>query len=215
MARMKRAALVPVRSFARAKRRLRARFASQDVDAIQRALLADVLAALHASTGLDHVGVLTGDRDVAEAARESGAAVHWLDPDPGLNAALEAAAQRLRADGFDALLVVLGDLPLLRGGDVDAVLEAGLRHPLVGVPSLDGGTALLYQSPPGRLGARFGPESFEAHRSAAREQGAELLALDLPDPDARCDLDTPEDARRIAASARTTCTVALLRKLGA
>ena len=46
---MKRAALVPVRSFARAKLRLRARFSPQDVDAIQRALLADVLAALHAA----------------------------------------------------------------------------------------------------------------------------------------------------------------------
>jgi 2-phospho-L-lactate guanylyltransferase len=212
---VKRAALVPVRSFARAKRRLRARFSPGDVDAIQRALLADVLSALGASRGLDHVGVLTGDPAVAQAARGAGAALHWLDPDPGLNPALESAARSLRADGFDALLVVLGDLPLLRGGDVDAVLEAGLDHPLVGVASLDGGTALLYQSPPGQIPARFGPESFDAHRIAAREQGAELLALELPDPAARCDLDTPEDARRIAASERETRTVALLRKLGA
>lgn len=212
---MKRAALVPVRSFARAKRRLRTRFAPEEVDAIQRALLADVLAALQAARGLDHVGVLTGDAAVAEAARSAGAAVHWLDPDPGLNPALDGAARALRTDGYDALLVVLGDLPLLRGGDVDAVLEAGRRHPLVGVASHDGGTALLYQSPPGRIPARFGPESFDAHRSAAREQGQELLALELPDPDARCDLDTAEDARRIATSRHPARTVALLRKLGA
>jgi 2-phospho-L-lactate guanylyltransferase len=212
---VKRAAVVPVRSFARAKRRLRERFAPEEVEAIQRALLADVLAALQAARGLDHVAVLTGERAVADAAREAGAAARWLEPDPGLNAALDSAAHGLRAEGCEGMLVVLGDLPLLRGGDVDAVLEAGLRHPLVGVPSLDGGTALLYQAPPGSLPARFGPESFEAHASAARERGLELLALDLPDPLARCDLDTPEDARRIAASGRACLTSDLLRKLGA
>jgi 2-phospho-L-lactate guanylyltransferase len=212
---VKRAALVPVKSFARAKRRLRERFSAPDVEAIQRALLADVLAALQSARGLARSAVLTGDPAVAEAARTAGAAVHWLERDPGLNPALELAARAHRADGYDALLVVLGDLPLLRGGDVEAVLEAGIQHPLVGVPSLDGGTALLLQSPPGRLPARFGPESFDAHCAAAREQGLELVALELPDALARADLDTPEDARRIAASGRACRTVELLRKLGA
>lgn len=212
---MKRAALVPVRSFARAKRRLRERFSAAEVESIQRALLGDVLAALQTARGLDHVAVLTGDHAVAESARSAGAALRWLDPDPGLNPALEIAARGLRADGYAALLVVLGDLPLLRAGDVEAVLEAGLRHPLVGVASLDGGTAMLYQAPPGRLPARYGPESFDAHRSAAREQGLELRVLDLPDRLARGDLDTPEDARRIAASGRGGRTAELLRKLGA
>jgi 2-phospho-L-lactate guanylyltransferase len=212
---VKRAALVPVRSFARAKRRLRERFSAAEVESIQRALLADVLAALQAARLLDAVAVLTGERAVADAARAAGAEVRWLDPDPGLNPALDSAAQALRADGCAGMLVALGDLPLLRGGDVDAVLEAGQTHALVGVPSLDGGTALLYQAPPGSLPARFGPESFEAHCSAARERGLELLALELPDALARCDLDTPGDAQRIAASGRACQTVDLLRKLGA
>jgi 2-phospho-L-lactate guanylyltransferase len=209
------AALVPVKSFARAKRRLRARFSDPEVDAIGRALLADVLDALLAEPRLESVAVLTGDREVAAEARAAGAQVHWLDPDPGLNAALDAAAQELRAEGCAGLLVVLGDLALLRTGDVGAVLDAGHHHPVVGVASLDGGTALLLQSPPGRLPARYGPESFDAHCAAALEQGVELLALDLPDALARCDLDTPDDAARIAGSGRAGRTAELLRKLGA
>lgn len=212
---MKRAAVVPVKSFARAKRRLRERFAADEVESIQRALVADVLGALRTARGLDHVAVLTGDPAVADAARAAGAAVHWLDPDPGLNPSIDAAARTLRADGYTGMLVVLGDLPLLRAGDVEQVLDAGRVHGLAGVPSLDGGTALLYQSPPGRLPARFGPESFDAHRAAARAQGAELFALELPDPLAHLDLDTPDDARRIAASERASLTRDLLRKLGA
>jgi 2-phospho-L-lactate guanylyltransferase len=212
---VKRAAVVPVRSFARAKRRLRERFSQAEVEAIGRALLCDVLEALQGARRLDTVAVLTGEHAVADAAREAGAAVHWLETDPGLNPALERAARALCADGYGGMLIALGDLPLLRAGDVDALLDAGQRWPLVGVPSLDGGTALLYQAPPGRLPARYGPESFDAHGCAARERGLELVALELPDPLARCDLDTPEDARRIAASGRPGRTVELLRKLGA
>jgi len=212
---VKLAALVPVRSFARAKRRLRARFSDREVEAIGRALLDDVLVALLAVPLLERVAVLTGDREVADAARAAGGQVHWLEPDPGLNAALDSAARQLRTEGCSGLLVALGDLALLRAGDVAAVLEVALHHPVVGVASLDGGTALLFQSPPGLLPARYGPESFEAHCAAARQQGIELVALDLPDGLARCDLDTPDDAARIAASGRAGRTAELLRKLGA
>ncbi len=207
--------LVPVRSFARAKRRLSSAYGERDDAALQRALLADAIALLAGVSRIERVEVVTGEPEVAAAAREDGAEVRWLEPDPGLNPALEGALGELRAAGAAAALVLLADLPLLRPADVDAVLDAGVAHPLVGVPSLDGGTALLLQRPPGLLPARFGPESFEAHVAAAHERGLELHALEPGDPLARLDLDTPEDAQRIAASGRTCRTVELLRKLGA
>jgi 2-phospho-L-lactate guanylyltransferase len=206
--------LVPVRSFARAKRRLRTRFSSAEVEDLQRALLEDVLALLAAARHVERRIVLTGDAAVAAAVRAHGAEVHWLDPDPGLNPALEQALAWLRDEGCAAALILLGDLPLLEPSHVDALIEAGQRHGLAGIASLDGGTALLYEAPPGCIPARFGPESFEAHRAAARTCGLELHNLELDDELACLDLDTPEDAHRIAASGRACRTAELLRKLG-
>ena len=210
---MKIAAAVPVKSFARAKRRLRGHLTAAQVEQILRALLHDVLDALREATSLQRVMVLTGDRDVEESARRTGAGVGFFDPDPGLNPAVDLTARSLRRDGYDALVVVLGDLPLLRGAHVDALVEAGARSGLAGLPAADGGTAMLYTSPPGCIPARFGPESFDAHRAAALESGLELCEIAFSDELVGLDLDTPEDAERLARAPGRTRTQAVLRRL--
>jgi len=207
------AAAVPVKDFARAKRRLRVRFDDAAVERILRALLADVLGALHDAKRVERVFVLTDDTAVAEAARAHGAAVSLRIPDPGLNAAIDAAAAERANEGYDALLVALGDLPLLRGPDVDAVIEAGERAPVVIAPAHDGGTALLFRRPPLVVPARFGPESASAHEAAARERGIEPVLLTALAEAARADLDTPDDAERLARSERTSRTRDVLREL--
>ncbi len=210
---MRVAAAVPVKDFARAKRRLRSRFDDAAVERILRALLGDVLAALGEAKRVERVLVLTDDDAVAEAARAGGATARVRAPDPGLNEAIDAAAAECAAQGFDALLVSLGDLPLLRGADVDAVVEAGERAPVVIVPAADGGTALLLRRPPLAIPARFGPESAAAHEAAARERGlAPLVFGSLPES-VRSDLDTPDDAERLARSERGSRTVDVLREI--
>jgi 2-phospho-L-lactate guanylyltransferase len=202
-----------VKDFARAKRRLRSRFDDASVERILRALLGDVLAALREAKRVERVLVLTDDAAVAEAARAGGASARVRAPDPGLNEAIDAAAAECAAQGFDALLVSLGDLPLLRGADVDAVVEAGERAPVVIVPAADGGTALLFRRPPLAIPARFGPESAAAHEAAARERGLTPALLGSIPESARSDLDTPDDAERIARSGRDSRTVHVLREI--
>ncbi len=210
---MRVAAAVPVKDFARAKRRLRTRFDDASVERILRALLADVLGALADSKRVERVFVLTDDEAVAEAARASGATASLRVPDPGLNEAIDAAAAECTANGYDALLVSLGDLPLLRGADVDAVIEAGERSPVVIVPAADGGTALLFRRPPLVMPARFGPESCAAHEAAARERGISPIVLGSIAESVRSDLDTPDDAERLARSETTCRTALVLREL--
>jgi len=207
------AAAVPVKDFARAKRRLRARFDDRAVERILRALLADVLGALVEAKRIERVFVLSDDAAVAEAARASGASVVLRVPDPGLNEAIDAAAAECLAGGFDALLIALGDLPLLTGADVDALVEAGEREPVVIAPADDGGTALLFRRPPLVIPARFGPESASAHEAAARERGVTPLLWTALSESARIDLDTPEDARRLLAATQPCRTRDVLREL--
>ncbi len=206
-------ALVPFKCFTRAKRRLRGRYSSEEVEQLGRAMLGDVLEALAGADTLESFTVLTDDEEVASVAREQGAQVRLRQPDPGLNPAIDAADGALREAGFDASLVVLGDLPLLRAEDVDAVILAGQQAAVVIVPSSDGGTALLMRRPPQRIAACFGPESARRHDEAARQQGEIPVQLTRLGQDAALDLDTPEDAQRVLASGRTCRTRALLERL--
>jgi 2-phospho-L-lactate guanylyltransferase len=207
------AAAVPVKDFARAKKRLRARFDDRAVERILRALLADVLGALGDAKRIEEVFVLSDDAAVAEAARSAGASVCLRVPDPGLNEAIDLCAAQCVADGFDSLVVALGDLPLLTGADVDALVDAGERSAVVIAPADDGGTALLFRRPPLVIPARFGPESAAAHEAAARERGVTpLVWTGLPEL-AQLDLDTPEDAARLAKARRACRTRDVLREL--
>jgi 2-phospho-L-lactate guanylyltransferase len=209
------AALVPFKRFTRAKARLRTRYSDPQVEEIGRAMLCDVLDALAETRRVERVTVLTDDTEVAEVARRAGAAVRLRDPDPGLNPAIDEATRELAEAGFDACLVVLGDLPLLRGEDIDALIDAGQAHATVVVPSSDGGTALLLRRPPGCIPARFGPDSAQAHLAEARGRGLEPLCMTKLREAARLDLDTPEDARRLLESELPCRTGELLRRFGA
>jgi 2-phospho-L-lactate guanylyltransferase len=207
------AALVPFKRFTRAKSRLRGRYRDQDVEALGRAMLADVLAALLAAKGIERVTVLTEDAEVAAAARQAGAQVRLREPDPGLNQAIEAAAKEHSGEGFDSVLVALGDLPLLQPADVERALELGRAHPVVLVPSLDGGTALLLRRPPHVIPARFGAGSAAAHEAEARARGIAPVRAATAREIGAIDLDTPEDAARVLASDVPCRTRELLQRL--
>lgn len=214
---MRTGALVPFKRFTRAKRRLRTRYSDADVEAIGRAMLADVLAALRQAPSLERIVVLTDDPEVEIAARAAGSAVRLRDPDPGLNEVIDAASAELAGEGFDAALVVVGDLPLLQAADVESVIERGRADPVVIVPSSDGGTALLLRRPPLLVPARFGPASAAAHAEAARSAGVEAAMLEDLGRAAPIDLDTPEDAERILKApirCRTREVLAALARSG-
>jgi 2-phospho-L-lactate guanylyltransferase len=206
-------AFVPFKSFIRAKQRLRTRFGDSDVEAIGRAMLEDVLEALTHASGLAEVRVLTDDPEVGQVAERCGANARICSPDPGLNPAIEEANAEAQQAGCDATLVVLGDIPLLRASDVEAVCRAGTQSPVVIVPSDDGGTALMLRCPPDAIPASFGPESFEHHLALCRERGIEPVVIEGIPETVRTDLDTPEDAARILGAGGSGRTVELLRKL--
>ena len=196
---MKTAALVPVKCLTRANRRLRTEFSDLEVEALARAMLCDVLDALR-PTSLARIEVLTADSAVRRVAEAAGAEVRSEVPDPGLNAVVDRASVRLAREGFDASLVVLGDLPLLRPAHVEAVLAASENAQVVVVPAADGGTAMLLRSPAACLPAQFGVESGALHLRRAFELGLRAVSLTSIEEEVRVDLDTPEDARRLVGA---------------
>jgi 2-phospho-L-lactate guanylyltransferase len=206
-------ALVPVKRLAAGKSRLAAALGRETTEALTLAMLGDVIDALRACRRAERVVVVTPDPDVGDAARELGAEARVAD-DPGLNAALDAAAAAL-ADPRGALLVVLGDVAGARPGDLARLfdpLEAEPGPAAVLAPARDGGTAALLRRPPAAIPSCFGEGSAKVHRAAAEAAGVRFH--ELPLASLAIDLDRIEDARALVASdAPAPRTRALLERV--
>jgi 2-phospho-L-lactate guanylyltransferase len=153
--------------------------------------------------------ILTADPRVRE--RMAGR-YRVLEEDPalrGLNAQLEGAIARLRADGTlgERLLILHADLPLVRDWTLET-LDAEDPGPgsVVMVRSRDGGTNAMLLHPPGRFALAYGPGSFERHAAAARAAG--LRVVESENRELVLDLDTPADVAELLRTARGQQTAA-------
>jgi len=101
---------------------------------------------------------------------------------------------------MDAALVLPGDIPLLRAGDVESVLRAAPESAgapfAVLVPSHDRmGTNALLLAPPDILRLRFGYDSFRYHLSEAEARGAAVSVIE--NPRIALDIDEPADLQQL------------------
>jgi 2-phospho-L-lactate guanylyltransferase len=205
---MRTLAVLPVKSFDRAKQRLG--------DAVQRAELAramvgDVLEALGRVEGLDGVIVVTAQPNVLPGARpgEADPLDAQLGPlradaevvrdreeagqSPAALLGIEAALRR----GAERALLVPSDCPALDPGEVDGLL-ADARADVVIVPDRHGsGTNALLLRPPGVMRPSFGPGSFARHAALARGAGASVRVARLPSLE--LDVDTSGDLEALLA----------------
>ncbi|MDA8262098.1 MAG: 2-phospho-L-lactate guanylyltransferase [Actinomycetota bacterium] len=183
------AVVTPLRSFSTGKSRLFALGADKRED-IGRLAAEAVLAA----GGPYQSHVVTADPEVASWASHRGASV-IICHGASLNADLEEALEVLGASGFHRAVIALGDLPLLRKGDVD---KAAASSGFFLIPDRHrAGTNLLACDLPCPIRLAFGEGSFAAHLAAISNARAPLT-IDAQSL-ARYDIDLPEDLDALAA----------------
>lgn len=198
-------AVLPVKSFARAKQRLGGRVAPAPRQDLAAAMVSDVLDALRAVDGLDEVIVVTAEPRAAEAARACGAHVVHDPAEAGQSAAAALGIEAALARGATRALLVPGDCPALDPAEVAALLAT--ETPVVIVPDRHGtGTNALLLTPPDAIEPAFGPGSRARHEALAGP-GARIAEI----PSLGLDVDTPDDlaalehalSRRPGGAART------------
>jgi|SRR5829696_3569491 len=203
---MRTAAVLPIKTFTRAKARLGAAVEAPDRAELAEAMARDVLVALAAVPGLDDVVVVTAEPRAARAAEEVGAVVIHDPEEAGQSAAARRGIAAARAD---RVLLVPGDCPALDPAEVGALL-AGPPAAVTIVPDRHGsGTNALLLSPPDAIEPAFGPGSLARHleRAGPAARVAELASLTL-------DIDTPADLAVLRAGrAGAPRTRALLARL--
>lgn len=191
---MKITALIPVKGFRNAKQRLSAILGSARREALAESMFRDVLREVLRARGLIETVVVTGDEKVAQIAGSLGARVLRENAETGETDAVDFARTSLKNAGCEAVLIVPGDMPLVRSADIELVLDqvpAGQIAPFaLLVPSHDRlGTNALLLAPPDIIKLRFGYNSFSYHLSQVSAQGLpirffenEHIALDIDEP---------------------------------
>ena len=208
---MRTAAVLPIKSFSRAKSRLGD---GLDRGELAAAMTGDVLSALAATPGLSDVIVVT-----AEPLAPDTGVILVSDPDEkGQSAAAQRGIDVAVERGAERVLLVPGDCPTLDPDELGSLLDDRPEPPHVTVvPDRHGsGTNALLLVPPGAVAPSFGAGSMARHAARARAAGATVKVRALPS--LGLDVDTADDvaALRAALAARRALaprTRALLARL--
>jgi 2-phospho-L-lactate guanylyltransferase len=199
---MRTIAVLPVKSFPAAKSRTALEHPQRA--ALAEAMMGDVLAALAAVEGLEHVLVVTREPRAVAAARLAGAVV-IDDVDAGHNPAAERGVRAALGLGAERVLLVPGDCPGLDPAEVSALLD-GPAAAVTIVPDRHGsGTNALLLAPPGVMPPAFGPGSRARHAEMARAAGVTVRVADIPS--LAFDVDTPDDLAALRAAGPRTRAV--------
>ena len=202
---MRTAAILPVKSFGAAKQRLGSLLGSGSRQALAQAMFQDVLASLRKVQAIERIVVVASEPSVEFAADEQVVLLEDSAQD-GQSAAAAIGIRWAIDAGFERVLLVPGDTPLLATGELEALLGHA-REPVVIVPDRHGtGTNGLLLAPPDAIEPSFGPDSLERHVAAA--QGADLAHRVEQVPSLVFDVDTSEDLDVVAAKIEASHAVA-------
>ena len=195
---MRTLAVVPVKTFDIAKQRLARALARGSRESLAQAMFADVLGALRRAERVERVAVVTADA-TADSLSRGLATVLRDHAQAGQSAAALIGIQHALSAGFERVLLVPGDTPLIDERDVDALLDrtAASRLAVGIVADRHGtGTNALVLAPPDALEPSFGPGSLARHTEAADAAGLSYRVEDAPS--LAHDVDTPEDLEALS-----------------
>jgi 2-phospho-L-lactate/phosphoenolpyruvate guanylyltransferase len=199
------AAILPVKSFGAAKQRLGSLLGSGSRHALAQAMFQDVLASLKKVEGIERIVVVASEPSVEFAADEQ---IVLLEDEvrDGQSAAAAAGISWAVASGFERVLLVPGDTPLLAAAELDELL-ANAPEAVVIAPDRHGtGTNGLLLRPPTAIEPSFGPDSLQRHVAAAEAAG--LAHRVEPVPSLTFDVDTSDDLAVVAQAIESSRAVA-------
>ena len=202
---MRTAAILPVKSFGAAKQRLGSLLGSGSRHALAQAMFQDVLSSLRKVEGVERIAIVASEPTVEFAAEEQVVLIEDEARD-GQSAAAAVGIRWAVAAGFERVLLVPGDTPLLAPAEIDTLL-ADTETAVVIVPDRHGtGTNGLLLTPPTVIEPSFGPDSLGRHVAAAEAAGVSHRVDQVQS--LIFDVDTSEDLALVAEAIEASHAVA-------
>ena len=204
------AVLIPLKDPARAKTRLAALLSPGERMSLAWAMFEDVSDAVTQAAKPDHIFLVSNFRPAIVRARSLGWDVLVEQTQLSESDSVDWASRILGARGFDCVLRLPADIPLVLAGHIDELLSVDLIAPAaLLVPSRDGsGTNAIARTPPALFPSRFGPNSLALHLEEAARSGAACSIMN--NSAIALDVDEPSDLDLLLELGRGTRTFDLL-----
>ena len=196
-------AIVPFRGSSKAKRRLEHAIPHETRSRLVLAMLDDVLEALTQATILDGILLVSRSPEATDIARKWGITQFKENGNSLVEALVEASDALRNSYGARTAMIVPGDVPLITGEAVDAILR--VQSDVTVVPDANKvGTNALVCRPPNAFPYVFDGRSFHPHVEAALNAG--LKVKTVQSELFNIDVDTYEDLIKLGAVNNTTRT---------
>lgn len=206
------ALLIPVKDPTHAKTRLAGLLSEDERQRLALSMFEDVSRAAANARKPDRVVLVTNFGPAVEHGCKLGWDILLEESQISESASIDWASRVLGERGFESVMRLPADLPLVRAEDIDALLAIELESPgALLVPSRDGtGTNAIIRTPPALFPSRFGPNSLALHRQEAARVGVECLIVD--NIRIALDIDEPADVEMLVEQGRGTRAFETLRE---
>jgi len=172
MSNFRTAAIVPVKTFSGAKKRLN--LSPEKTEIICKLMLEEVLSTISKSNLIEKTALVTKDEAAFAIGKRFGCIEIIDEKELGVNNAVSLADGYFLNDGFDASFVFPQDIPIMQPDDIQTLFnfKNSQKCALV-VPSRKfDGTNALFRTPVNLMKTHYDEDSYKIHLSTAQEIAA-------------------------------------------
>ncbi|MGY5143880.1 MAG: 2-phospho-L-lactate guanylyltransferase [Candidatus Nitrosopumilus sp. bin_32a] len=166
---MKIAAIIPVKTFSKAKTRLD--LSPQQVEKLCKIMLEEILHTLSISPQIEKTIMITKEEKAIEIGKKFNTVTIIDEKEESVNSAVALADKYLLENNFDASIVFPQDIPFIKTQDIDFMLNYKM-HPnfAIIVPSRRfDGTNALARMPVDLMKTHYDEDSYKIHMNTAKE----------------------------------------------
>ena len=165
---MKIAAIIPVKTFSKAKTRLD--LSPQQVEELCKVMLEEILQTLSISPQIEKIIMVTKEEKAIEIGKKFNTVIIIDEKEESVNNAVSLADKYLLENNFDVSIVLPQDIPFIKTQDIDFMLNYKM-HPnfAIIVPSrrFDGTNALV-RMPVDLMKTHYDEDSYKIHMNTAK-----------------------------------------------
>ncbi|MDH3779461.1 MAG: 2-phospho-L-lactate guanylyltransferase [Nitrosopumilus sp.] len=166
---MKIAAIIPVKTFSKAKTRLD--LSPQQVEDLCKVMLEEILHTISISPQIEKIIMVTKEKKAIEIGQKFNAIIIVDEKEKSVNSAVALADKYLLENNFHASIVFPQDIPFIKTQDIDFILNYK-THPnfAIIVPSrrFDGTNALV-RMPIDLMETHYDEDSYKIHMNTAKD----------------------------------------------
>ena len=166
---MKIAAIIPVKTFSKAKTRIE--LSSQQKEDLCKIMLEEILHILSISPQIEKIVMVTKEEKALEMGKKFNAVSIIDNEEKNVNSAVALADKYLLENDFDASIVFPQDIPYIKTQDIDFILNYKIPPNFaIVVPSrrFDGTNALV-RMPVDLMATHYDEDSYKIHMNTAKE----------------------------------------------